>query len=495
MIPSVPERSTRVADGMPSARLRARLLAAVLSVVPVIVAAPAAMARGGAAERPNIIFFIADDLGVGDVRYLRDGYFETPNIDRLAAQSVSFSQAYVTAAVCSPSRAALHTGRYQARFGHDFNPGSAADIVQMALPASERSIAERMKAAGYRTGLIGKWHLENSQRQSSPLVRGFDYYFGFASGGNYILNLRDGDQTIKVEGERDRDVRSQGFSRQGTRVEIDDYKTDVITDEAVRYIEANRSADEPYFLVVAHHAPHVPLEATKKYLDRVVNVADPMHRVYAAMATALDDGLGKVLDAADASGSRRPTMVVFLSDNGCPEYASAACSNAPYSGFKRELREGGLRTPLLIRWPDHKAWAGRKVGQPVSSLDAVASMVVAAGLSSQLGELDGVDLLPTVRSGRTARELMFWRAGTDYAVREGDWKLVVTSRPDGSPATFLFDLKADPKETRDLSAKEPARVRRLTEAFAVWDKGNIPSRMQGRLHDSRIAGQDVKVRY
>ena len=481
---------------MQAASKRSAAIAALLAIFFATAAGPAAVAKTDAADRPNIIFFIADDLGVGDVRYLRDGFFETPNIDRLAKQSVNFTRAYVTAAVCSPSRAALHTGRHQARFGHDFNPGSAADIVAMALPDTERTLAERLKAAGYRTGLVGKWHLENNRQQSSPLSRGFDYYFGFASGGNYILNLRDGDEVIKIEGERERELRSQGFTRQGKKVEIDAYKTDVITDEAVRYIEANRGADEPYFLVVAHHAPHVPLEATKNYLDRVANVADPIHRVYAAMTTALDDGLGKVLAAADSAAARRPTMIVFLSDNGCPEYASAACTNAPNSGFKRELREGGLRTPLLIRWPDHRSWAGRGFEKPVSSLDAVASMVAAAGLSSQLGELDGYDLQPLVRVGRsTPREHMFWRAGTDYAVREGDWKLLVASYPDGKPATFLFNVKDDPKETRDLSAAEPARVRRMAAAFDAWNAGNDPSRMKGRLHDSRIAGRDVKVRY
>lgn len=466
-----------------------------LSAVLVFVASPATSARAAAAEQPNIIFFIADDLGVGDVRYLRDGFFETPNIDRLAAQSTRFTQAYVTAAVCSPSRAALHTGRHQARFGHDFNPGSAADIVQMALPDAERTIAERLKASGYRTGLIGKWHLENSHKQSSPLVRGFDYYFGFASGGNYILNLRDGDQVLKIEGEREREVRSQGFTRQGERVEIDGYKTDVITDEAVRYIEAHRAADEPYFLVVAHHAPHVPLEATRSYLERVANVADPMHRVYAAMVTALDDGLGKVLDAADAASARRPTMVVFLSDNGCPEYASAACSNAPYSGFKRELREGGLHTPLLIRWVGQPRTVEREFSRPVSSLDAVASMVAAAGLAPQLGELDGYDLLPAVRKGRTPRERFFWRAGTDYAVREGDWKLIVTSDAVGQPARFLFNLADDPKESRNVVERNSARAQALDAAFQRWNQDNVESRMRGRLHDSRIAGKDVKVRY
>ncbi len=485
----------------------AAALSAVLSAVTSQVAGAdgAAATPGGAAStQPNVILFIADDLGVGDVRYLRDGYFETPHIDRLAAQSVSFTQAYVTAAVCSPSRAALHTGRHQARFGHDFNPGSAADILAMALPQTERTIAERLKAVGYRTALVGKWHLENNRQQSAPLTRGFDYHFGFASGGNYILNLRDGDLVYRVDGEREREVRSQGFSRQGSRVEIDAYKTDVITDEAVRYIEKNRTAEQPYFLVVAHHAPHVPLEATRAYLDRVANVADPMHRIYAAMVTALDDGLGKVLAAADDPASRRPTMVVFLSDNGCPEYASAVCSNAPHSGFKRELREGGLRTPLLIRWPKMKAantgWhrtptAGRRFEQPVSSLDAVASIVAAAGLHPQAGELDGVDLQIVLRGRTSPHRRLFWRAGSDYAVREGDWKLLVVSDAVGEARPFLFNLATDPKESRNLAAAEPARVQQMTAAFAQWNAANVPPRMQGRVHDARIAATDVKVRY
>jgi arylsulfatase A-like enzyme len=471
--------------------LRRAIAAALLIAACWSSAAPAKAPRD---DRPNILFIIADDLGIGDVRYMRDGYYETPNIDRLAAQSVRFGQAYVTAAVCSPSRAALHTGRHQARFGHDFNPGTPEDRIAMALPDGERTVAERLKAAGYRTALIGKWHLDNPRGKSAPLTRGFDRYFGINFGTPHILNFQPGDMKVKVEGERDREDRTQGYTRQGEKVLIDAYKPDILTAEALQFLRDGAADGEPFFLVVAHHTPHVPLEATKAYLDRVKNVADPMHRVYAAMVTALDDSIGKLLDAVDSHPSGRPTMVVLLSDNGCPEYASAACSNAPVSGFKRELREGGLRTPLLIRWPKLRR-DGMDFSAPVSSLDAVASMVAAAGLGKQLDGLDGVDLLPLLRGGKAPHERLYWRTGTDFAVREGRWKLVAVDGADGARATFLFDLVADPKESMNVAAQHPDRVRALTEAFERWNAGNTPSRMTGRIHDTRFASSDVKVRY
>jgi arylsulfatase A-like enzyme len=446
-------------------------------------------------RRPNVVMIIADDLGVGDVRYLQRGTFRTPNIDRLARESTAFSNAYVTAAVCSPSRAGLHTGRYQARFGHDFNPGNAKDLEEMSLPSGVETVAGRMKRAGYFTGLIGKWHLEGRRAGASPLERGFDQYFGFASGGSYILNPRDGDILLRTEGEPAERTRSQGFSRMGSPVEIDGYKTDVLTTEALHFLAKATSEERPFFMVLAHHAPHVPFEATKAYLDRVKHIRDPQQRVYAAMVTALDDSVGAVLKDLDRRGLRDDTLILFLSDNGCPPYIARVCSNAPFSGHKRDLGEGGIRSPFLISWPGSQR--GPPVyKQPVISLDLAATILGAAGLSDQLSDLDGVDLARYVNAAsQTPHRALFWRAGTDLAVRRQNWKLIQVDLPEGGRRSFLFDLKRDHGEQEDLSGVHPALVRELEAEWRSWDARNIPSRMQGRVTTTRIAGVEVQARY
>ncbi|MCA3698980.1 MAG: sulfatase-like hydrolase/transferase [Brevundimonas sp.] len=454
--------------------------------------APPALAE---ARPSNIVLIIADDLGVGDVRYLRSGPFATPNLDRLSRESTLFTNAYVTAAVCSPSRAGLHTGRYQARFGHDFNPGSASDQAEMSLPPGVPTIAGRLQRAGYFTGLVGKWHLEGRRAGASPLERGFEHYFGFASGGSYILNPREGDLLLRTEGEPNERTRSQGFSRMGAPVEIDDYKTDVLTREALEFLARADTEDRPFFLVLAHHAPHVPLEATKAYVDRVAHITDPRLRAYAAMVTALDDSVGAVLEDLSRRGLREETLIIFLSDNGCPPYISQVCSNAPYSGHKRDLGEGGLRSPFLIRWP--KGTDGPKVySKPVISLDLAGTILGAAGLQDQIRDIDGVDLSIHVKaSGMTPHEALYWRAGTDLAIRKGGWKLIQVDLPQGGRQSFLFDLQRDPGETRNLAPVHSEKVRELEATWRRWNEGNTPSRMQGRVTTTRIAGVEVLARY
>ncbi len=444
---------------------------------------------------PNVVLIVADDLGVGDLRYLQPGQFPTPNLDRLARESTVFSNGYITAAVCSPSRAGLQTGRYQARFGHDFNPGNARDQVEMSLPADVPTIAERLQRAGYFTGLVGKWHLQGRRPGASPLKRGFDEYFGFASGGSYILHPREGDLLLRTEGEPLERVRSPGYTRMGAPVEIDDYLTDVLSDEALSFLDRAGGRQKPFFLVLAHHAPHVPLEATKAYVDRVAGIKDPRKRAYAAMVTALDDSVGTVLRDLDRRGLRDDTLVLFVSDNGCPPYIAEVCSNAPFNGHKRDLGEGGIRTPFLIRWP--KGWkAPRTYSQPVISLDLGATILGAAGLEDQVKDIDGVNLRAPVRNPSTpAHDALYWRAGTDFAIRKGDWKLIEVDLPAGGRKTFLFNLRRDPSETRDLAGSNPGKAEELKAQWDRWNAGNTPSRMTGRVTTTRIAGVEVLARY
>lgn len=455
----------------------------------------AATAATAQARTPNVVLIVADDLGVGDVRYLQPGSFATPNLDRLAQESTVFKNAYVTAAVCSPSRAGLLTGRYQARFGHDFNPGSASDQVEMSLPPEVQTIAGRLQRSGYFTGLIGKWHLEGRRAGASPMERGFDEYFGFASGGSYILNPREGDVMLRTEGEPAERTRSQGFVRMGKPVEIDGYKTDVLSTEALGFLAKADARDQPFFLVLAHHAPHVPLEATKKYMDRVTQVQDPQQRVYAAMITALDDSVGAIVRDLERRGLREETLILFLSDNGCPPYIAEACSNAPFNGHKRDFGEGGIRSPFMISWPKGQK-APRAYEKPVISLDLAATILGAAGLDAQIKEIDGVDLKAYVGNPeKRPHDALYWRAGTDVAIRRGDWKLIQLDVSAGGRATFLFDLKNDPKELRNLAEARPDKVRELEAEWRRWNQGNIPSRMKGRVTTSRIAGVEVQARY
>lgn len=454
--------------------------------------APAASAAADSQQRPNVIIILADDLGAGDVTALNGrNYFRTPNIDRLAREGVAFTQAYVTGAVCSPSRAGLHTGRYQARFGQDFNPRQR-ETPEFSLPQDQPTIAEGMQKAGYRTGLIGKWHLGRNVGYD-PISRGFDEYFGYGSGAFFISDPKPGDVMLPLGGPGARRGRDRGFIRGRTPVEETGYLTEVVTREAVSFIE--RAKDRPFYLVVAHHAPHVPIETTKAYMDRVLHIEGQERQAYAGMVTAVDDGVGAILDKLRATGLEKRTIVVFLSDNGCPDYIEQLCSNGQTAGHKRDFREGGIRTPLLMRWPG-VARAGQRYDKPVISLDLGATALAAAGAQKSLGALDGRDLAPFLKGAPGApHDRLYWRAGPMHAVREGDWKLLTMPKVGGGTATFLFNLADDRSETTDLSGSRGDVVTRLQAAYGAWDSQNRPPRWEPRTVTKDIAGQTVELKF
>lgn len=444
------------------------------------------------AERPNVIVILADDLGYGDTSAYGSKIIRTPNIDALAASGVRFTRGYVSHPVCAPSRAAMLTGRYQVRFGYEFNPvgrdrSGGVEITETMAPAL-------MQKAGYATGMVGKWHLGQSQGYH-PLDRGFEEYYGVTAGASsFLIDLKDGDdyyvppgseESVRVPGsqvagqtpvEEMRYLRERAPVTRGREVvQEPGYLTEAFTREAVDFI--GRHKDKPFFLYVAHTAPHTPLQATKKYLDRYRNVEDRGQRVYAAMVSALDDSVGAIREKLKSEGIADKTLIVFLSDNGCAGYVLGACTNAPLSGFKAEHLEGGVRVPFIVSWPDAIP-AGRVDDRLVSALDILPTALVAAGAQPP-ANLDGQDFMKIIRSdGAPQTRQLFWRAGPTHAVIDGNMKLWVseTIEPDGSAGThtMLYDLGRDPAERRNLATENPAEAERLKQMFATWSAGMSP---------------------
>ncbi|MEO8573543.1 MAG: sulfatase [Pyrinomonadaceae bacterium] len=416
-------------------------------------------------KRPNILIIVADDIGYGDIGPYGSKDIPTPNLDALARDGVRFTDAYVSGPYCSPTRAGLMTGKYPQRFGHEYNilPNSvAAAHATIGLPLTETTMADRLKAAGYNTALLGKWHL-GSAPQFHPMERGFEEFFGFIDGAHSYMSPTVTKRNPLFEGRKP--VADPG------------YLTDVLGDRAVEFIKRERV--RPYFLYLAFNAVHVPLEATDKYLKRFAHIKDGERRTYAAMLSAMDDNIGKTLVTLDGN-----TIVIFFNDNGGPTFAGGrnGSSNAPLKGSKRTTWEGGVRVPLIIKWNGHIA-AGKTYSQPVIQLDLLPTAFAAAGL--KLGDaknLDGVNLLPFLTGKRSGgpHETLYWRAGGMMAIRKGDWKLVRNS--DNAfreepivltdlSALELYNLKDDLSETKNLASTNPKKVKELADDWTQWTKG------------------------
>jgi arylsulfatase A-like enzyme len=405
---------------------------------------------GASATRANVLLIVADDLGYGDVGVHGGKDIPTPNIDALAAGGTRFTSGYVTCPVCSPTRAGLLTGRYQQRFGHEFNPGPQA-AANFGLPLTEPTLADALRAAGYRTGLVGKWHL-GGRPDYVPTKRGFDEFYGFLAGAHAYLPAGQG--------------RRAPIFRGTDPVPPPDYLTDAFGDEAVAFVK--KHASEPYFLYLAFNAVHNPEQATPKYLDRFPNLAEG-RRTYAAKLSAMDDAIGRVTAALRETGQDNGTLVFFISDNGGPPANHS--TNGPLGGQKGNVMEGGIRVPFIMKWPG-KVPAGKVLDQPVISLDIFPTALAAAGVEAPKEKKpDGVNLLPllTGNAGASTEQLaqrpLFWRFGQLWAVRLGDWKLLSTKR--GQLA--LYNLKQDIAEKNDVSPSEPQRVKALQSTWDHWN--------------------------
>jgi len=455
---------------------------------------------------PNIVFILFDDLGMNDLSTfgggVAGGRVPTPNIDRLAAEGAILTQAYAGNATCSPSRAQLMTGRYATRTGFEFTPTPPgfARVVSMAwgqmqpdrpgieyhaaddaaappfadqgLPPQEVTIAEVLKAKGYHTVHIGKWHLGNAPK-FLPNAQGFDESLNMDG----MLHLpEDSPQVVNAHIDFDPIDRFLWASAHyvtsyngGAKFAPGGYLADYWTDQSLAVIEANRN--RPFFLYLAHWGVHSPLQATRADYEAVGDIGPHRLRVYGAMIRALDRSVGRIMAKLEEAGLAENTLVVISSDNGAPGYVGLGGLNAPFRGGKGTFFEGGIRVPMFARWPA-RIPAGARIALPVGQVDLMPTFAAAAGAPLPQGRvIDGRSLLPALTGTGPALSPdtpLFWGSGYYRAVRSGDWKLQVNGKQN---KTWLFNLAADPTERRNLAASEPARRAALEKLLAAHEAG------------------------
>jgi arylsulfatase A-like enzyme len=404
-------------------------------------------------KKPNILFIVGDDMGYSDVGFHGCKDTPTPNLDSLAKSGVRFTSGYVSAPYCSPCRAGLLTGRYQQKFGHEFNPGSR----DTGLPLTETTIANRLKTAGYATGLVGKWHLGNMP-QMQPQKRGFDEFFGFLGGSHSYFKW-------------------DGMLRGTESVSGNEYFTDAFGREACEFIERHKG--QPWFLYLAFNAVHTPMHATDERLAKLTGIADKQRQTYAAMMSALDENIGRVRKKLAEIGQEENTLIIFISDNGGPTMPGTTVNgsiNEPLRGSKRTTLEGGIRVPFVVSWKGHVKPGAYDF--PVIQLDLTATALELAGAGAK--NLDGVNLLPFLSGQKKGapHDALYWRFGEQMAVRVGDYKLVrydsnvetrtgKRNQPIAGPK--LYNLTTDIGETKDLFSEMPGKAKDLQAKWDAWN--------------------------
>jgi len=394
--------------------------------------------------RPNIVVIVSDDLGWGELTvqgFAKD--IPTPNIDSIARNGVRFTNGYVSCPVCSPTRAGLITGRYQQRFGHEFNPGPEEQAAEkFGLPLSETTMPSLLKKAGYDTGMVGKWHL-GYRPEFHPIRRGFDEFYGFLGGAHPYL---------------DPGTRAAPILRGTEKVDEKEYLTDAFTREAAAFITRRRS--NPFFLYLTYNAVHNPLEATDKYLSRFTGIPDTKRRTFAAMLAAQDDGVGAVLKALRDSKALDNTLLFFISDNGGPTLQTTS-GNGSLRGYKGQTLEGGIRVPYMMQWPA-RIKGGKTEIAPATALDILPT-ALAAARATPPPNLDGVNLMGDAAAKTRS---LYWRFGEQAALRRGEWKMV---RQGADVPWQLYNLGADIGESKDLASTETARLKELTADWQGWN--------------------------
>ncbi len=428
---------------------------------------------------PNIILILADDAGYADFGFMGSD-MATPNIDRLAKSGVVFTDAHITATVCSPSRAGLITGRYQQRFGHEAN----IPPPDLGMDPSEKTIGDALKLAGYTTGIIGKWHLGTSD-QFHPNNRGFDEFWGFLGGSrSYFFN----------ENKEDREGQDKEILHNHTHVDFNGYLTDEFSKQSIKFIEENR--DRPFFLFLSYNAVHTPMHAKEADLEKFKEY--PRAKL-AAMTWAMDQGVGMVLDKLEKEKLKENTLVFFLSDNGGA--SNNQSSNLPLKGFKGNKFEGGHRTSFILSWPA-RVKGEQKYDGLTSSLDIFATSIAAAGLGNTPGKpLDGVNLIPHITGNEPTEphRNLYWRKEKMAAVRDGDYKLI---RLDGY-GYRLYNLQDDLGETNDLSESQPGLMNELKASLESWESGLMTplwaesdpwQRVTFEIHKALMENREVTIK-
>lgn len=423
------------------------------AVLLVVVAAGLALTASATVGKPNIVYIVADDLGWKDVGF-HGSDIRTPNLDKLAAAGVRLEQFYAQP-MCTPTRAALMTGRYPFRYG--LQTAVILSGHTYGVPTDEWLLPQSLKEAGYSTAIIGKWHLGHGDRKYWPRQRGFDYAYGPLIGEiDYFTHKQHG----VLDWFRDNKVcKDKGYS------------TTLIGNEAVNFVNS-QSAAKPFYLYLAFNAPHTPCQAPQEYLDQYAAIADPSRRAYAASITAMDEQIGRVLSVLESKGLRRDTLIAFQSDNGGTRNAMFAgegdmskikipCDNGPYREGKGSLYEGGTRVPAFLNWPGHIP-AGRVVDGMMHAVDMYPTLAGLAGASTaKCKPLDGFDMWPTITEGKASprTEVVYNVEAFRAGLRAGNWKLIWrTPLPEG---VELFDLAQDPYEKHNLAAGNPDHVAAL----------------------------------
>ena len=465
--------------------------------------ASAELAAQGTKRAPNIVLIVADDLGYNDISLNGGGVagdaVPTPNINSIATNGINFTSGYAGNATCSPSRAALLTGRYPTRFGFEFTsvPITFSKIIagfksagvhpaiyhsereaqmpsyeDQGVATSEITIAQLLQQANYHTIHLGKWHLGESP-QFRPNARGFDESLGFLAGGSMFLEADDGN-VVNAQQAFD-PIDKFLWAVAPFKVNYNDskpfkpasYMTDYLTDEALKAIQANRQ--RPFFMYLAYNAPHTPLQTTKEDYDALPQIKDHTRRVYAGMIRNLDRNIGRVLSELKAQGLADNTLVIFTSDNGGANYIGLDDLNKPFRGWKATFYEGGMRVPFFMQWPGVIP-AGSQFAAPVSHFDLFATAAAVAGAKVPTDRvIDAVDLMPYALGEKTDQphEQLVWRSGPYQAIQAGDWKLQVS----GTQAqSWLYNLKDDPTEQHDLASEQPAKVAELQARLDAFNQ-------------------------
>jgi arylsulfatase A-like enzyme len=435
--------------------------------------------RAARERPPNILFILADDLGYADLSCYGRRDYRTEHLDKLAAEGLQLMHAYANSPICSPTRVGLITGRYQYRLPIGLEEPLSSRNTKLGLPGSHPTLPSLLKAHGYRTSLIGKWHL-GEPPQFGPLLSGYESFFGIVSGGtDYFTH----------ELVFDREVVGGKLHEGAVPVERVGYITDLLAQRAIEQIASAGTA--PFFMSLHFTAPHWPWEGPQ---DEAVakTLADSRHRdggslaTFAQMVRSLDSNVGRVLAALQAAGLAENTIVIFTSDNGGERFSDVW----PFVGAKGELLEGGIRVPLIVRWP-HRIGAGTRSNQVLVSMDWLPTLLAAAGTAPDPEHpSDGVNLLPVLLNEASVRDRkLFWRfkAAGQAAVRSGRWKYLRLADRE-----YLFDIVADPRERADLKARQPQLFAQLRDEFAAWDKTMLPYPQESQ---SEAAKRNLSDRY